>query len=157
MKRIGFLGLNKLSESIVKAIYRTVPETQVFLYPSDCSNVQKLAKAYPCWTLNDCQSVSEESEIIIFSTPLCDLKAFSEKLKFCNVRTLVSLSPEVSIKQLRLLFPYSDCVRMAIISREENDSPIAVLTGNNPEVERFLCQIEFGYIIKDENDINFKN
>ncbi|MER5029633.1 hypothetical protein [Pantoea anthophila] len=110
MRRIGFIGLNALSESIIMAIFRAMPEMQVFLYPSDCSRVQKLTTAYPCWTLDDCKSLSEETEIIILSPSHCNLNSISQSLHLRSVHTVVSLIPEISVQQLRILFRHPDAV-----------------------------------------------
>ncbi|RRZ89342.1 hypothetical protein [Erwinia sp. 198] len=154
MSRTGFIGLNGLSESIITAIFRTVPEMQVFLYPFDCDRVQKLATAYPCWTLDDCQSVSDESEIIILSTPLIDLDSIAKSMKLRNTHTVVSLIPDASVQQLRLFFPHADCVRMTMISHGKNIKPMMILTGNNQKLEHFLCQAEFLFTAISENQFN---
>lgn len=144
MSRLGFLGLNEMSESMIRAIYRTVTEVQIFLYPSDSSHIQKLARVYPCWTLNDCQSVSDESEIIFISLTLIDLTDVSKSLNLHSTHTVVSLNPDISVQQLRLFFPRKDCIRM-IIEQEENSKPVVVISGRSKRLEHLLYEAGFLY------------
>ncbi|MDH2067142.1 NADP oxidoreductase [Pantoea sp. GD03673] len=155
MRRIGFIGLNALSESIVMAIFRAMPETQVFLYPSDCSRVQKLATAYPCWTLDDSQSVSDEAEIIILSPCRYDLSLISQSLYLRSVHTLVSLIPEISVQQLRILFRHPDCVRMAMLIQAENINPVVVLTDHAHHLEHLLWQTGLLTVTTSESQFDF--
>jgi len=155
MRRIGFIGLNALSESIIMAIFRTMPEMQVFLYPSGCSRVQKLATAFPCWTLDDCQSLSEETEIIILSPSHCNLNSISQSLRLRSVHTVISLIPEISVQQLRFLFRHPDCVRMAMLIQAINNKPIVALTDHDHRLEHFLRQTGFLTVTTNETEFNF--
>lgn len=155
MSRVGFIGLDELSEGLIMAIYSALTETQVFLYPSDCSHVQKLARVYPCWTLNDFQSVSEESDIIFLSTAFNNLTQVSESLNLHSIHTVVSLNPNLSIQQLRLLFPRSDCVRMTMIALEDSSKTVTVFTDNNQQLQQFLCEAGLPFIAVSENHFNF--
>ncbi|WP_312631093.1 hypothetical protein [Pantoea piersonii] len=155
MRRIGFIGLNALSESIIMAIFRAMPEMQVFLYPFGCSRVQKLATAYPCWTLDDCQSLSEEIEIIILSPSHCNLNSISQSLHLRSVHTVVSLIPDISVQQLRFFFRHPDCIRMSMITHSEKNKPIVALTEHNHHLEHFLWQTGFLPVATSENQFNF--
>lgn len=155
MCRIGFIGLNELSESIIMAIFRAMPETQVFLYPSDCRHVQKLATAYPCWTLDDCQSLSEEAEIIILSPSRYNLNSLSQSLHLRSVHTVVSLIPDISVQQLRLFFRHPDCVRMLMITQSEKNKTMVVLTEHNYYLEHFFGQAGFLPVAISEKQFNF--
>ena len=155
MNRLGFIGIDELSEGIIMAICRTAPEMQVFLYPSVCSHVQKLARVYPCWTLDDCLAVSEESEIIFLSKTLTDLVDVSKSLNLNSMHTVVSLNPALSVQQLRFVFPHSDCVRMTMINHEDGNKPVAVFTDNNQRLEHFLCKAGLPFIALSENQFNF--
>lgn len=135
MNRIGFLGLNEISESIVKEIYRNAPDTQVFIYPANCSRVQKLATEYPCWTLDDSQSVIEEAEIVILSEFHSELNIIYESLKLHSMHTLVSLVLDISINDLRVFFRHSDCVRMQIVNHEDNLKFIVIITDTNKKFQ----------------------
>lgn len=154
MNRIGFIGLDELSEGIIRAIFSTVTEMQVFLYPSDCSHVQKVARVYPCWTLDDCKSVSEESELVFLSTACNNLTQISENLHFNDNHTVVSLNPNLSVQQLRLLFPRSDCVRMTMIALEDSSKTVTVFTDNNQQLQQFLCEAGLQFIAVSENHFN---
>lgn len=155
MNRIGFIGLNAFSESIITAIYRSLPETQVFLYPSGCSHVQKMAKDYPCRTLDDCESVANEAEIVFLSMPVCQMEASSDWKKPRNVYVMASLVPDLSLQQLRLNFHYETCIRVAIINCEENTKPIAILTGSSQHLQRFFEQAGFYVMSAEEHQFNF--
>lgn len=132
-----------------------MPETQVFLYPSDCSHVQNLATAYPCWILDDCQSVSDEAEVIILSPCRYDLSLISQSLCLRSVHTLVSLIPEISVQQLRILFRHPDCVRMAMLIQAENINPVAVLTDHAHHLEHFLWQSGLLTVTTRESQFDF--
>lgn len=154
MSRVGFIGLDELSEGIIRAIFSTVTETQVFLNPSDCSHVQKVARVYPCWTLDDFHSVSEESEIIFLSTAFNNLTQVSESLNLLSIHTVVSLNPNLSVQQLRLLFPRSDCVRMTMIALGDSSKTVTVFTDNNQRLQQFLCEAGLPFIAVSENHFN---
>lgn len=154
MSRVGFIGLDEMSEGIIMAIFSTVTDTQVFLYPSSCSLVQKVARVYPCWTLDDFQSVSEESEIIFLSTAFNDLTHVSQSLNLHGIHTVVSLNPNLSVQQLRLLFPRSNCVRMTTIALEDSSKTVTVYTDNNQRLQQFLCKAGLPFIAVSENQFN---
>lgn len=155
MSRVGFIGLDVMSEGIIMAIYSTVTDTQVFLYPSDCSLVQKVARVYPCWTLDDFQSVSEEAEIIFLSTAFNDLTQVSQSLNLHGIHTVVSLNLSLSVQQLRLLFPRSNCVRMTMIALEDSSKTVTIFTDNNQRLQQFLCKAGLPFIAVSENQFNF--
>lgn len=155
MCRIGFIGLNSLSESIIMAIFRAMPETQVFLYPSDCSRVQKLATAFSCWSLDDYQSVSEEAEIIILSPCRCDLSLIFQSLHLTSFHTVISLIPEISVQHLRLFLRHPDCVRMAMMTQVENIKPRLVLTDHKHHLDDFLWRAGFLTVTTSEVQLDF--
>lgn len=56
MKRIGILGDDMLTEKLVSGLFQAVPDAQVFLSPGNSERAQRLAREYPCWTLDNHQA-----------------------------------------------------------------------------------------------------
>ncbi|WP_047606255.1 NAD(P)-binding domain-containing protein [Rahnella aquatilis] len=70
MKRIGILGIDALAEKWVRGLLQAVPDAQVFLSPGNSERAQRLAREFPCWTLDNHQAVIDEVDIIIISVDL---------------------------------------------------------------------------------------
>ncbi|MDP9770682.1 hypothetical protein FJP64_21875 [Kosakonia cowanii] len=65
MTRIGILELNEPTEAFLSALFSIAPDAQVFLTHTDAEQANFLARKFPCWILNDTQSVVDESDIIL--------------------------------------------------------------------------------------------
>lgn len=93
MKRIGILGVNALSEKMVRGLFQAVPDVQVFLSPGNSERAQKLAREYPCWTLDNHQAVIDEVDVIIIDVYPSDLEELANCVRLRSSQTLVWLVP----------------------------------------------------------------
>ncbi|MDS7878147.1 hypothetical protein [Klebsiella pasteurii] len=57
MKRIGVLGVDALSEKLIAGFFQAETGAQVFLSPANSERAQRLAREFPCWTLDNHQAV----------------------------------------------------------------------------------------------------
>ncbi|CAI0788547.1 TPA: NAD(P)-binding domain-containing protein [Serratia fonticola] len=67
MKRIGILGVDAVNEELIRGLFQAAPDALVFLWPGNSERAQKLAREFPCWTMDNQQSVIDEADIIIIS------------------------------------------------------------------------------------------
>ncbi len=67
MKRIGILGVDAVNEELIRGLFQAAPGALVFLWPGNSERAQKLAREFPCWTMDNQQSVIDEADIIIIS------------------------------------------------------------------------------------------
>lgn len=56
MKRIGVLGVDALSEKLIAGFFQAETGAQVFLSPANSERAQRLARKFPCWTLDNHQA-----------------------------------------------------------------------------------------------------
>jgi len=67
MQRIGILGIDAVTEELIRGLFQAVPDVQVFIWPGNSERAQKLAQEFPCWTMGNQQSVIDEADVIIIS------------------------------------------------------------------------------------------
>ncbi|WP_413722571.1 NAD(P)-binding domain-containing protein [Sodalis sp. RH23] len=155
MSRIGILGVDALSEKIITALFLAVPDLQVFLSPGNGERAQRLARAFPCWTLDDHQAVTDEVEIIILSVAPHALADMAKQLKMRSTQTLISLVPDVSCQTLRILFRHSDCVRIKLAYGLDIDKPIVLLTNASEKTQRFCSLLGQACVMTTDAEFDF--
>ncbi|MFP8579721.1 hypothetical protein ACLH17_25070 [Klebsiella pasteurii] len=62
MKRTGVLGVDALSEKLIAGFFQAETGAQVFLSPANSERAQRLAREFPCWTLDNHQAVLDEAD-----------------------------------------------------------------------------------------------
>lgn len=108
MKRTGILGVDALTDVLVRDLFRTTPDAQVFLSPGSGERVQRLSQEFPCWTLDDPQALVDEVEVLIISLDADALAELCARVQLRRGLTLVSLVPGVSSQALRKRFRQVD-------------------------------------------------
>ncbi|MBV7405622.1 hypothetical protein [Enterobacter sp. ENT03] len=108
MKRTGILGVDALTDVLVRDLFRTTPDAQVFLSPASGERVQRLSQEFPCWTLDDPQALVDEVEVLIISLDADALAELCARVQLRRGLTLVSLVPGVSSQALRKRFRQVD-------------------------------------------------
>lgn len=91
MKRIGILGVNAVTEELVRGLFQAIPDAQVFLWPGNSERAQNLAREYPCWTMGNQQSVIDEADVIIISVANDALNELLNCAQWRSSKTLISL------------------------------------------------------------------
>lgn len=104
MKRTGILGVDALTDALVRDLFRTTPDAQVFLSPASGERVQRLSQEFPCWTLDDPQALVDEVEVLIVCLDAAALTEICARVQLPRTLTLVSLVPGVSSQALRKRF-----------------------------------------------------
>lgn len=104
MKRTGILGLDALTEALVRDLFLADPNAQVFLSPGTGERAQRLSQEFPCWTLDDPQALVDEVEVLIVCLDAAALTEICARVQLPRTLTLVSLVPGVSSQALRKRF-----------------------------------------------------
>ena len=104
MKRTGILGLDALTEALVRDLFLADPDAQVFIFPGTGERAQRLSQEFPCWTLDDPQALVDEVEVLIVCLDAAALTEICARVQLPRTLTLVSLVPGVSSQALRKRF-----------------------------------------------------
>jgi pyrroline-5-carboxylate reductase len=104
MKRTGILGLDALTEALVRDLFLADPDAQVFLSPGTGERAQRLSQEFPCWTLDDPQALVNEVDVLIISSDAASRPELYARVQLRRALNLVSLVPEVSSQALRKRF-----------------------------------------------------
>lgn len=100
--------MDALTDVLVRDLFRTTPDAQVFLSPASGERVQRLSQEFPCWTLDDPQALVDEVEVLIISLDADALAELCARVQLRRGLTLVSLVPGVSSQALRKRFRQVD-------------------------------------------------
>lgn len=100
--------MDALTDVLVRDLFRTTPDAQVFLSPGSGERVQRLSQEFPCWTLDDPQALVDEVEVLIISLDADALAELCARVQLRRGLTLVSLVPGVSSQALRKRFRQVD-------------------------------------------------
>ena len=100
MKRIGILGVDALTEKLIRGFFQAAPDAQVFLFPANSERAQRLAREFPCWTQDNHQAVIDEVDVIIISVAPDTLNELSGSVQLRNSQTLISLVPGIQSRAL---------------------------------------------------------
>lgn len=154
MKKIGILGVDALTEELIRGVFQAVPDAQVFLSPGNSERAQRLAREFPCWTQDNDQAVIDEVGIIIISVDPDTLNELSNSLQLRNSQTLISLVPGIQCQTLRVMFQHSDCVRLQLAYRDGINKSAVLLTSMNEEIQRLFSPLGPLIVLAEELDFS---
>lgn len=154
MKRIGFLGVDTLTESLVKLLFKAVPDTQIFISPGSGEPAQKLAKEYPCWTQDSHQAVVDEAGIFFINIDRHALNRLSSGIKLAPGKTLISLVPGVQIRELQEMFNHANCVRFLFVNVNDSSKAVVILTAATAQITDLFSLLGSVSVLSRESDFN---
>lgn len=82
MTRIGILGVNDLTETILVELYLLDPCAHVSLSSGDHERANLLARKFSCWIQDDVQAVINEADTIIITTGTSSSENQPEKIEY---------------------------------------------------------------------------
>lgn len=154
MKRIGILGVDTLTEKLIRELLQAEPEIQMFLSPGNSELAQTLARELPCWTMDNHQAVINEVDVIIISVSAATLKEISNCVQLHPSQTLVSLVPGIQSLTLRHLFRHSDCVRLKLAYSDRVNKSAVILTSADNDIQRLFSPIGPVFVLAEESDFD---
>lgn len=154
MKRIGILGVDALTEQLVRGFFRARPDAQVFLYPGKSRIAQMLAGEFPCWTLDSPGSVIDEADVVIINAGPEALYELAKHLQLRSSQTLISLVPAIRSQTLRRLFRHEDCVRLMLAFTDEINKSAAILTAADDDIQRLFSLLGPLCVLADEAEFD---
>lgn len=154
MKRIGILGVDTLTEKLIRELLQAEPEIQMFLSPGNSELAQTLARELPCWTMDNHQAVINEVDVIIISVSAATLKEISNCVQLHPSQTLVSLVPGIQSLALRHLFRHLDCVRLKLAYSDRITKSAVILTSADNDIQRLFSPIGPVFVLAEESDFD---
>lgn len=154
MKRIGIVEVDTRTELLVRVIFKAMPDAQVFLSIGSGETAQRLAREYPCWTLDSHQAVVDEADIIFTNTNRHALVELARCIRLRRTQTLISLAAGIQLRELQQLFNHADCVRLLLATVNESGEPTAILTTVNEEIINLFSLSGSVSMISNESDFN---
>lgn len=154
MKRIGILGVDTLTEKLIRELLQAEPEIQMFLSPGNSELAQTLARELPCWTMDNHQAVINEVDVIIISVSAATLKEISNCVQLHPSQTLVSLVPGIQSLTLRHLFRHPDCVRLKLAYSDRITKSAVILTSADNDIQRLFSPIGPVFVLAEESDFD---
>ncbi|MFZ4257154.1 NAD(P)-binding domain-containing protein [Raoultella terrigena] len=154
MKRIGILGVDALTEKLIRGFFQAAPDAQVFLFPANSERAQRLAREFPCWTQDNHQAAIDEVDVIIISVAPDTLNELSGSVQLRNSQTLISLVPGIQSRALRVMFQHSDCVRLQMAYSDEINKSAVILTSTNEEIQRLFSPFGPLLVVAEESDFD---
>ena len=140
MKRIGVLGVDALSEKLIAGFFQAETGAQVFLSPANSERAQRLARKFPCWTLDNHQAVIDEADVIIISV---------------NPDTLNELARGVRLRDSHtLIFQPANCVRLRLAYSDGINQSAVILTAADEEIQRLFASLGPLLVAADESDFD---
>ncbi|HCO1310430.1 hypothetical protein HV170_18365 [Citrobacter freundii] len=107
MTRIGILGVNDLTETILVELFRLDPCAHVFLSSGEHERANLLARKFPCWIQDDVQAVINEADIIIITTGTSSSENPPEKIEYRKSQLIFFLEAWPSINS-QVFSPHTD-------------------------------------------------
>ncbi len=107
MTRIGILGVNDLTETILVELFRLDPCAHVFLSSGEHERANLLARKFPCWIQDDVQAVINEADIIIITPATSSSENTQEKLEYRKSQLVFLLEDWPSINS-QVISPQTD-------------------------------------------------
>lgn len=154
MKRMGILGVNTHTESLIRELFKAIPDAQIFLSPGSSESAQILAREFPCWTLDSHQALVDEVDIIFINADRNALHELSRSLTLHRSHTLISLAVGVQVSELQHMFNHSDCARLILAIVNDSNKPNVILTTVGEETERLFSLLGPVSMLSQESDFN---
>lgn len=154
MKRMGILDVDELTEKLVRGMFLTVPEAQVFLVSGNNERARRLERELPCWTLDNYQDVVDEVDVIITGVDRHALNDIANQVQLRSSQTLVSLAPGIHTQRLRDLFRHVDCVRLMLTFAAEINKSSVILTAADEELQGLFSRLGQLTVLPNESDFD---
>lgn len=154
MKRIGILGVDALTEKLIAGFFHAIPDAQVFLSPANSERAQRLAREFPCWTLDNHQAVIDEVDVIIISVAPDNLNELARGVQLRNSQTLISLVPGIQSRTLRVMFQHSDCIRLQLAYSDVINKFAVILTSANEDIQSLFSPFGPLLVLAEESDFD---
>lgn len=154
MKRIGVLGVDALSEKLIAGFFQAETGAQVFLSSANSERAQRLARKFPCWTLDNHQAVIDEADVIIISVNPDTLNELARGVRLRDSHTLISLVPGIQSRTLREIFQPANCVRLRLAYSDGINQSAVILTAADEEIQRLFASLGPLLVAADESDFD---
>ena len=154
MKRIGILGVDALTEKLIRGFFQAAPDAQVFLFPANSERAQRLAREFPCWTQDNHQAVIDEADVIIISVNPDTLNELARGVRLRDSHTLISLVPGIQSRTLREIFQPANCVRLRLAYSDGINQSAVILTAADEEIQRLFASLGPLLVAADESDFD---
>ncbi|MCU6668227.1 NADP oxidoreductase [Enterobacteriaceae bacterium H4N4] len=154
MGRIGFIGADAHTESLIRSLFKAVPDAQIFLSPGSSESAQRMATQYPCWTLDSHQAVVDEADIIFVVTDRKGLHEISLGSVLGSGQTLISLIPGVQLRELQQIFNHAKVVRALLVNIHDSNKPLAFMTDSDDEIQQLFSVFSKVSMQMRESDFN---
>ncbi|PWW10656.1 hypothetical protein [Mangrovibacter plantisponsor] len=140
MTRIGILGINNLTESFLVELFRLDPCAHVFLSAGDSEQVSQLARKFPCWVQDNCQSVVDEADTLIISLQKISSDNIQENIKYRQTQLVLLLDTTPSFNKENIPSKAESFIQQHVVLH--NVSPCFHLTSEQIDNYLFVLRVQ---------------